>query len=302
MILERWLSRGVLVAAGLAVLLGLAVAVVFVQDQIFSSSSSTLEGEEQALREAILESPDDPDLRVSLANIYLQGRNYGEAITQYREALKADENRQDALMGLGVALKETGDDDQALSVFAKFIELNQDNPYSGVDRRLEAVHYYLGEIYLKRNEPDKAIESLKAALAIESTDADALYLLGRAYQAQGEPEGAIVVYGLATTLVPDFREAYEGMAEAAEEQGESLTVIYARAMARLFSDDTESAVRELEELVEQAPDNAGAYFGLGYGYEQLGQREKAVAAYRESLEVDPRQYAAQSGLARLGSD
>ena len=302
MILERWLRRGVLLAAGLALVLGLAVAVILVRDQLVSSSPSALEREEQELREAILENPEAPGLRVSLANLYLQEKRYSESIAQYREALKADEDQQDALLGLGMAYRGTGDSDQAITVFTRLIELNEDNQYAGVDLRLEAVHYYLGEIYLDRNESDKAIEELQAALAIEPTDADALYLLGNALRAQGEYEGAVAIYGLATSFVPDFKEAYEGMAEAAEKQGDSLTATYASAMAGLFSDRVEAAVRDLEEVVEQSPDHAGAYFGLGYGYEQLGQREKAVAAYRQSVEVDSRQYAAQSGLARLGGE
>ena len=302
MILERWLRRGVLLAAGLALVLGLAVAVILVRDQLVSSSPSALEREEQELREAILENPEAPGLRVSLANLYLQEKRYSESIAQYREALKADEDQQDALLGLGMAYRGTGDSDQAITVFTRLIELNEDNQYAGVDLRLEAVHYYLGEIYLDRNESDKAIEELQAALAIEPTDADALYLLGNAVRAQGEYEAAVAIYGLATSFVPDFKEAYEGMAEAAEKQGDSLTATYASAMAGLFSDRVEAAVRDLEEVVEQSPDHAGAYFGLGYGYEQLGQREKAVAAYRQSVEVDSRQYAAQSGLARLGGE
>lgn len=300
--LEGWFNRGVLLAAGLAVVLGLAMAVVVVQDQFFSSSPSALERQEKELWDAILENPNDPDLRVTIANLYLEQQRYGESITQYREALKADENRQDALMGLGVAYRETGDSEQALTTFTKLIELNKDNPYAEVDRRLEAVHYYLGEIYLERNEPEEAVKELQAALAIEPTDADALYLLGNALRLQGEYEGAVAVYGLATSFVPDFTEAYKGMAEAAESQGDTQTAAYARAMVHLFGGDTETAVRELEELVKQSPDNADAYFGLGHAYEQLGQREKAVAAYRHSVEVNPRQYAAQSGLARLGGE
>ncbi len=301
-ILERWLSRGIPLAAGLAIVLGLAAAIVLVQDQFFSSSPSDLERNEQELREAILKSPDDPDLRVSLANVYLQEQKYDEAIAQYSGVLEVDENRQDALMGLGVAYRETGDSEQAVTAFTKFVELNKDSPYADVDRRLEAVHFYLGEIYLERNEPDKAVEELEAALAIEPADADALYLLGNGLRAQEDYEGAIDAYGLATSFVPDFKEAYEGMAAAADKQGDSLTATYARAMARLSSGDVDTAVQELEEVVEQSPDIAGAYFGLGYGYEQLGQTDKAVAAYQKSVDTDPRQYAAQSALARLGAE
>ena len=110
-ILQRWLGRGVLLAAGLAVMLGLAVGVIFARDQFFSSSSSVLEGPQQELRQAILEAPDDPDLRVSLADLYLKDGNYADAIAQYQEALRADETRQDALMGLGMAYRGSKPED-----------------------------------------------------------------------------------------------------------------------------------------------------------------------------------------------
>ena len=301
-IMRGVLNRGVVLVVGLALMLGLAAGVIFVREQLFSSSDSVLEQDEQQLHEAILENPDDPDLRVAIANIYLQEKKYGEAIEQYNEALKADENRQDALMGLGLAYREQGDRDQALAVFTKLIEVSKDSEFADVDPGLEAVHYYLGEIYLQRNEPAKAIQELQAALAIEPTDADALYLLGNALQAQGEYEGAVAIYAVATGLVPDFDEAYEGMAAAAEEVGDASTATYARAMIRLFSGDAETAVRDLAQVTEDSPDNAAAFFGLGYGYEQLGQREKALAAYQQAVEVDPSQYAARSGVARLGGE
>jgi tetratricopeptide (TPR) repeat protein len=298
----RGLSRAVVLFAGLAIILGLAAAVMLVRSEFGSSDPSVLEQDEERLQEAILEDPNDPDLRVSLANVYLEGRRYDEAIAQYNEVLKADENRQDALIGLGLAYRDKGDSDQALSAFNKLVEVTEGSEFAGVDRRLEAVHYYLGEIYLERNEPAKAVEELQAALKIEPTDADALYLLGNALQAQGEYDGAIAVYAVATSLVPDFREAYEGMAAAAEKQDDALIATYARAMIRLFSGDPRTAVRDLEDVTGQSPENAAAYFGLGYGYEQLGERDKALAAYRQSTEIDPSQYAAQSALARLGSE
>jgi len=296
------MSRAVVLCAGLAIILGLAAAVMFVRSELLSSDSSVLGQGEQELQEAILEDPNNPDLRVSLANVYLEESRYDEAIAQYNEVLKADEDHQEALMGLGLAYREKGDTDQALSAFNKLVEVTKGSEFADVDRRLEAVHYYLGGIYLERNEPAKAIEELQAALKIEPTDADAMYLLGNALQAQGEQDGAIAVYAVATSLVPDFREAYEGMAAAAEKQGNELMATYARAMIRLLSGDPKTAVRELENVVGQSPENATAYFGLGYGYEQLGQRDKALAAYQQSAEIDPSQYAAQSGLARLGSE
>jgi tetratricopeptide (TPR) repeat protein len=300
--LETWLRRAIVVAVVLVAMLGLAAGVVFVRNQFFSSSSSPLEDNEQQLMEAVLENPNDPDLRVSLGNVYLQEHRQEEAIAQYNEALKADENRPDALMGLGMAYRESGDQEQAIAAFTKLVDVSKDTSYAGADLRLEAVYYYLGQIYMERDEVDKAEESLLAALTIDATDADALYLLGNAYRAQGEYEGAIAVYRIATSYVPDFREAYEGMAAAAEEQGDSQTAVYARAMVRLFSGDVESAVAELEQVIQQSPDNAGAYFGLGYGYEQLGQPSKALDAYQQSVSIDPTQFAAQSGLARLGGE
>jgi tetratricopeptide (TPR) repeat protein len=300
--LETWLRRAIVVAVVLVAMLGLAAGVVFVRNQFFSSSSSALEDNEQQLLEAVLENPNDPDLRVALGDLYLRERKYGEAIEQFNEALKADENRADALMGLGMAYQGGGDKEQAFTAFTRVVEVSKDTSYAAGDLRLEAAYYYLGAMHLERDEFDEAVESLLAALAIEPTDADAMYVLGNAYRAQGEYEGAVAVYGLATSYVPDFREAYEGMAAAAAEQGDSSTATYARAMIRLFSGEVEAAVGELEQVTQQSPDNASAYFGLGYGYEQLGQASKALAAYQQSVSIDPTQFAAQSGLARLGGE
>ena len=48
------------------------------------------------------------------------------------------------------------------------------------------------------------------------------------------------------------------------------------------------------------PGDANAHRTRGEIYEKLGMRPQAIADYRATLKIDPRQQRAKAGLARLG--
>lgn len=293
---ESWLRRAILVAAGALILVCAGIVVTVARDQFFSSSTSEAELQVGEMEQAVRDNPNDADLRVSLANAYLSEGRYDAAIEQYKEALKQNPSRVDAVFGAGLAYKQKGDAEQALAFLSNFVELNKDKP---ADERVEAAHYYLGELYLQKGDAQTAVKELQAALAIKPTDADAIFLLARAVEALGEYADAVDLYGLATTFVPDFVEAYQGMAQAADKAGDDHRATFGRAMAKLFSGDVGGGVKDLEGLVEETPDDGLAYWGLGYGYELQGKTEEAVAAYQKALAADPEQFMAEDALTRL---
>ncbi|MDA9510229.1 methyltransferase [Bradyrhizobium sp. CCBAU 11386] len=65
--------------------------------------------------------------------------------------------------------------------------------------------------------------------------------------------------------------------------------------------DLPAAADLLEQAIELAPNFASAWFTLGEIRQQLGERDKAIAAFRKSLESDPEdQHGAGLHLIRLG--
>ncbi|HEV2234870.1 MAG TPA: tetratricopeptide repeat protein [Terriglobia bacterium] len=63
--------------------------------------------------------------------------------------------------------------------------------------------------------------------------------------------------------------------------------------------DFAAAVKFLESVVKLQPDNASAWFNLGYAYTGLGQNEDAVKAYRKTLELQPDLFEARLNLGIL---
>ena len=67
--------------------------------------------------------------------------------------------------------------------------------------------------------------------------------------------------------------------------------------------DLPAAADLLEQAIELAPDFTSAWFTLGEIREQLGERDKAIAAFRKSRESDPGdQHGASLHLMRLGAE
>lgn len=53
-----------------------------------------------------------------------------------------------------------------------------------------------------------------------------------------------------------------------------------------FKHDYKSAIKEFEEAIAIDPENADAYYYLGYSYYKLKDMEKAMAVFDEAYKVD----------------
>ena len=80
----------------------------------------------------------------------------------------------------------------------------------------DARNYYdSGLTFSRQGEPDKAIESLKKAVALNPQFAEAYYSLGFVYNNQkGDPEKAIEMYTEALRVHPRYAAAYCNMGVA----------------------------------------------------------------------------------------
>lgn len=141
--------------------------------------------------------------------------------------------------------------------------------------------------------------------------------LDAAPEAHGVRAGFVEVrHAPALPPVPSQREIWDlllaegGIAEleriyerfARDEPGEPLfgEDMINLAGYRLLQDGrTADAVAAMELMVEAYPDSANAYDSLGEAYMAHGERERAVASYRRSLELDPSNQNAEAQLAKL---
>lgn len=293
----------VLVWSGsLLIIAAVAFAAYYYFDQrgVGGTSGSTLLDRELArLEQAVRDSPGDAVLRVSLAEAYLSASRPLDAVAQFQAALDLDATRVDAIVGLGRAYMAAGDHASARPEFEKVVEMaSQGVMASDI---VETARYYLGEVALLEQQPGEAVTHLEAAVAIDSSDADAWRLLGKAYRESGDIDKAIEALSRAVLFVPNYQEAYEELALAYDQKGLVGEAQYARGMVAYCKRDYGKAVRQLKDAVEASPAFANGYAGLGLALEGKGEREEAVAAFQKALELDSGNIAAQFGLARLGA-
>jgi tetratricopeptide (TPR) repeat protein len=127
-------------------------------------------------------------------------------------------------------------------------------------------------------------------LAVESSPevAEYHYLLGFARQQQEAYDGAVAAFEQAIAADREFMSAYYQIGRTAALSGMHLE----RAV--------ECMQRYLESPVRAGqPKHQHAQWRLGMVYEHMGDRERAAAAYRAALALDPEHEEAKKALAKL---
>ena len=296
----RAIKRAIwLVVAALAICL-VVFGVYYVGDRyIHPEDRSPIELGIEQMEQAIRREPQNPEVRLALAETYLAAGQYDEAFDQAGQVLALYPENARALLIAGMTSARLGRPEAALDPLNRFTALRKDEPMANADQALEKAYYFLGESYVKLNRPAEAIPVLEAALVINHTDADALYQLGLAHQATGQPQAAVECYHQAVRLVPDFVEVYQGMITSYSALGLPHPVVYARGMEAFCLQDYESAVRYLEQATTALPNFAPAFLGIGLTYERMGNLDAALVAVQRAYELDPHDFAAQQAMGRI---
>ena len=147
---------------------------------------------------------------------------------------------------------------------------------------LADIHVSNAKALRDRREPDKALESLNAALALSRTPA-AFGLRGTLHYEKGRWDEAIADYTEAIRLDSANGEAFNNRAWTYYRAGRT-----AEALA-----DADAAVRLLAK-------EAYVWDTRAHIHAELGNREAAIRDFRAALAIDPKHAEAKAGLARLG--
>jgi tetratricopeptide (TPR) repeat protein len=297
---NRLLTRVVLGLLAAVVLTLGAFAAYYYQDRYIAiGDQSPVEKNIAHLEQMVRKNPQDAETRLSLAQYYLENAMDAKALNQARQILKAYPDSEGALFIVGVASGRSGQSQAAIEPLEKLATIRRKAPMAKIDTVLQATLYYLGENYVKLNTPEKAIAVLEEALAIEHTDADALYQLGVAYAQSGQHELAVEQWQQAVLFVPDHAEAYRQMANSYDALSKPDHAAYARAMAAYANQDYAQARTALEQTVARLPDFTAGHLGLGLTYEHLKEFQLATQSYLRVLAADPHNLVATYGLERV---
>lgn len=128
---------------------------------------------------------------------------------------------------------------------------------------------------------EAAQQAYEEALKVDPNSFEAYHAMGKSLAAQGKVQEAEAAFRKALELKPDYLSPRLALADLLAKQGK-----------------TAEAVALLEEVAGSRP-SPSVLLPLARYYEQLGQKEKAIATYEKVLEVSPGNAAAQSRLQAL---
>jgi tetratricopeptide (TPR) repeat protein len=158
-----------------------------------------------------------------------QGRT-GEAIAEYREALRFNPAYVDAHVNLGLALDKLGRTQEAI---AQYREASRINTGNGANSHLD-----LGNALARQVRTEEAIAEYREALRINPDIAEAHYDLGKALAQQRRTAEAITEYREALRINPDYADAHNNLGIALAQQGQ-----------------IEESIAHMEKALELQPSN-----------------------------------------------
>lgn len=226
---------------------------------------------------------------------------FSEAVADYTAVTSAMPRFPEGYLNLGLALEQAGRLDDASAALEKAVALKPD---------LRGANLFLGLIAYRRNQFKQAESRLLRETRIDPRDAKAFMWLGVCYLAEGRPADAIPPLDKAHALDPANVDilyhrghAYLQMANASYAEmfkvdHDSMRVHQVLAEAYAKGYRTQQAIEEFELAVKKAPHEPGLHAELADQYWIAGQLDKAEAAYRQELAIDP--YSAVS-MYKLGS-
>ena len=222
-----------------------------------------------------------------------------EVINKCQELIVKQPHEPRHFRDLGHAHFKKGQYAEAIDAFRKAINLNhRDTP----------MHIAVGRcLHLLKN-LDEAETSFKTALDQKPDWPDTHFWFGRIRFEQGHAKEALGFIDKALELNPRFRDALYTQALIKEELGELKEAItclkniiaipglprrsrnpFPYDMEALFDDPVllNESIRQLEGFAKRNPEYADVQYKLGMAYRRKGEKEKAMAAFRAALRINP---------------
>lgn len=251
-------------------------------------------------RAAALE-PNDGEFQYKVGELCYRHEDYVHAAKFFGNALDIDFSNLEALKGRGYSLDLTGDVDQAIYCYLRYLSERPDDPQitwnlivallnSGkptdalraAERAVErfpkdaTFPYLAARAHHDLGDPQAAIASLQRALTLDDNLPDVHHFAGLVWFALGEKEKALASYQRTIDLSPAAADAYLDMSQALAAIGR-----YAEYL---------EAARKARTLYEQAGGATGvskALWDEGWAYYKLGKWQESVATSTRALEIDP---------------
>jgi Flp pilus assembly protein TadD len=193
--------------------------------------------------------------------VYLGQKHLDEAMAHFAEAVAINPKDSMAQVNLAKGLALQGKEEQAMQQLNTALELRPQNA---------AAHLFLGRLYLQRGDKQRAVEQMEESLRLKPHNPETLFYLGQAYGAADRLDDAVRTYSELVTLSPDNASAF-----------------YLLGFALCQLHHYAEAVPDLRKAVQLKSQDVGYHCDLAYALYELGQKDRALAAYRAAGEIEP---------------
>ena len=218
-----------------------------------------------------------------------------DAILAFRQSLVHHPNSASTHYYLGRALAKSGNPKAGTTHLQRAIDLNP------VDDRF---HLGLGEGLGLSGNYEQALIAIQEAIRLNPTHAKAYHMLGGQYKQTGDMDRAVAAYQKALDLEPgdtsvlnslavvyanqkQFEQARQILENLAKERPDEPDYQVNLGNILLMEGNPKAALAICLKVLEAHPNHTQAYAIIGLAFEAVGQRERAVLAYREALQRDP---------------
>jgi Tfp pilus assembly protein PilF len=155
--------------------------------------------------------------------------------------------------------------------------------------------------YYQSGQFDRALAECNLAIQIAPESAVAYNHRGLIYDELGQKEKAIIDFQTALRLDPEMEDAQDNLISIEKEIEEEFHEFDSKqhldvALDYVHDDEPEKAMEECNLAIQMARDNAIAYNYRGLIYDELGQRENALADFQAALRLDPEMEDARDNL------
>ena len=284
-------------------------------------------------------------LRNHIGQLYLQTGDYPAAIKTFRYILTSFEDSEDSLSaktesgstkvpatynidpaeidahrGIGLAYQLQNEFEQSEFHITRAITLLEEKVKRTrtsfrvrsrerirLARDLQNARYALGQIYIQRNAPQKAIETFAKILADDDENVPALSSIGIAYQMQDDVKRAEIHLRRAIELSSkdELPDAYNALGYLYAEQGikldEAETLVrralesapksgaYLDSLGLIYfkQGKLDAAIENLEQAIRYLPDTPEILLHLVDAYLEKGLKQKALQTLEQAIQLEP---------------
>jgi protein O-GlcNAc transferase len=273
---------------------------------------------QQAIIQAINNLQSFEQSELALNNLYQEGISWHQqkqfeiAEKKYKELLVWQSDNSDAWLKLGILYIEVEDYSKSLQALLKSVQ---------IDSSQGLVHYYLGFVFEKLNQPEQAIAAYKTAIEKDNnfidaynnlgnllhqigvvTEAETIYRtgikinqnawgiylnLGNLLFEQYEIDEAVTLYQTALELNPDNLDIQHNLSLALAAQ-QNPAQIYTNLGKKLYQQGQyKAAIHQYQKLLENKPGDVEIYSELSECFRQLRQHQAAIETLKIGIKIHP---------------